>query len=73
MIMMMNVIMANGGLGAGAARTRNCNVTYFGEGRSNGVKWVMSTGSHKFGFLSHMAVIKEQTNISAGNGLEAEL
>ena len=32
----------------------------FGKNTNNGLKWVMNTGTHKLGFLTHLAVITDQ-------------
>ena len=46
-------------LGVGGVRMRNFIVLYFYKNTNNGLKSVMSTGTHHFGFLTHMAVLKD--------------
>ena len=52
-------MIVSAALGRGAARIRNCMVSYFWGKRNNGLKWVMNTLTHKFGYVTHMAVIKD--------------
>ena len=60
MSVMVVVMMVTAALGAGAAPMRNCLASYFSKRRRNGLKWVINTSNHKIGFLTHMAVIKDQ-------------
>ena len=60
MLVMVVEVMVTVARGVGAARIRTFIALHFWEEPNNGLKWVMSTGTHKIGFLIHMAVINNE-------------
>ena len=71
MVMVMAIMMVSVALGVGAARVRNCIVSYFCEKRNNGVKWAMSTGTQTR--ISQPHGSNKRPNIDSGDGLGVEL
>ena len=60
MLMVMANTLARAALGVDADRIRKRIVSYLEAKRNKGLKGAMSTDTHKFGFLDHMAIMNDQ-------------